>query len=268
MINTNIANIKIAFNYRFSDFFEHNIEHYKTDEPSIHLLETKYYTSDIKIIDGVNNRILAGVDGNIKTLLTYDAAFKHAMIHIDERKFRKETLPHAEYIYMSMVFLEISYLYQYFPMHGSAIAYKNQGLIVSAPSGTGKSTHTRMWKEAFNDDVIYVNDDKPLLKLIDDDIYIFGTPFSGAHTKNTNIRIPLKALVFLNQGLTNDIRPTNKDEAIKKIMRNSLRPKESHEWDEVIRLIDKMIEKVQMIDIDATLSHEAVYAVRKAIFKE
>lgn len=48
--------------------------------------------------------------------------------------------------------------------HGSVIAVDNKGYLFTAPSGTGKSTHTRLWMERFKNRAYMVNDDKPLLK--------------------------------------------------------------------------------------------------------
>ena len=49
--------------------------------------------------------------------------------------------------------------------HSSALALDGQVYLFAAPSGTGKSTHARLWRETFGDRVVMVNDDKPLLKI-------------------------------------------------------------------------------------------------------
>ena len=43
--------------------------------------------------------------------------------------------------------------YNRFLMHGASISYHNNAYLFTAPSGTGKSTHSRLWKERFGDDV-------------------------------------------------------------------------------------------------------------------
>ena len=49
--------------------------------------------------------------------------------------------------------------------HGSALAADGVGYLFTAPSGTGKSTHARLWRELLGGRVRMINDDKPLLRL-------------------------------------------------------------------------------------------------------
>ena len=66
--------------------------------------------------------------------------------------------------------------------HGSVIAVDGQGFLFTAKSGTGKSTHTRLWREYFGDKAVMVNDDKPLLKITDSGVTAYGTPYNGKHS--------------------------------------------------------------------------------------
>ena len=92
-------------------------------------------------------------------------------------------------------------------LHGSAIAFRGAGIVFSAPSGTGKSTHTRLWRERFGDEVTVLNDDKPAIRFIDGVPFLYGTPWSGKTDLNANIKVPLKAVVFLERATENAIRP-------------------------------------------------------------
>lgn len=55
--------------------------------------------------------------------------------------------------------------YDTFLFHGSAIAVGGEGYLFTAKSGTGKSTHTRLWRELLGNRVVIVNDDKPLIRV-------------------------------------------------------------------------------------------------------
>ena len=92
-------------------------------------------------------------------------------------------------------------------IHGSAVAVDGEGYIFVAPSGTGKSTHTRLWRTMFGSRAVVINDDKPLLKCSDDGIIVFGSPWDGKHHLSTNISVPLKAICFLERGKENHIEP-------------------------------------------------------------
>ena len=52
-----------------------------------------------------------------------------------------------------------------FLMHGSVVAVDGEAFLFTAKSGTGKSTHTRLWRERFGERAVMVNDDKPLLRV-------------------------------------------------------------------------------------------------------
>ena len=90
-------------------------------------------------------------------------------------------------------------------MHGSALAMDGKGYIFTAPSGTGKSTHSRFWRIKFGNRVEMVNDDKPFLRFCEDDIYVCGSPWDGKHHLSKNINVPLRAILFLERGTQNQI---------------------------------------------------------------
>lgn len=102
-----------------------------------------------------------------------------------------------------------------FLMHCAVIEYEGRGYAFSAPSGTGKTTHIRLWRKVFGADrVTIVNGDKPILRLIDGIVYAYGTPWCGKEGYNTNTRVPLCGLCFVTRGTENRIRPMTAEEAI------------------------------------------------------
>ena len=62
-------------------------------------------------------------------------------------------------------------------MHGSALCMDGEAYIFIASSGTGKSTHARFWREVFGDRVWMINDDKPMLRFMEDQVLVCGTPW-------------------------------------------------------------------------------------------
>lgn len=121
-----------------------------------------------------------------------------------------------------MLFLEIyrricayALAHDAFLMHCAVIEYEGRGYAFSAPSGTGKTTHIRLWQKVFGADrVTVVNGDKPILRLIDGVFYAYGTPWCGKEGYNKNTRVPLAGLCFVTRGAENRIRPMSVDEAI------------------------------------------------------
>lgn len=101
-------------------------------------------------------------------------------------------------------------------MHGSSIKYKNKGIIFTAPSGTGKSTHTRLWLN--NTDATIINDDKNTLGIENDKLVLYPSPWSGKHKLDNNIKSSLDCIVFLYQNKENVITKLKPIEALKLLM--------------------------------------------------
>ena len=102
--------------------------------------------------------------------------------------------------------------------HGSAIAVDGEVYLFTAPSGTGKSTHTKLWRECFGERAIMVNDDKPFLHLKEDgSMIVYGSPWDGKHHLSTNIGLPLKAICILSQAPANRIEKVTKTDGLQPI---------------------------------------------------
>ena len=107
--------------------------------------------------------------------------------------------------------------------HGSAISMDGEGYIFAAPSGTGKSTHARLWRERYGGRVAMVNDDKPFLKIADSGATIYGSPWDGKHRLSSNISVPLKAIAILERAKENQIERIDPSAALTALMQQSYR---------------------------------------------
>ena len=99
-------------------------------------------------------------------------------------------------------------------LHGSLVAVDGEGFLFCARSGTGKSTHTRYWRELFGSRAVMVNDDKPFFAITDAGVTAYGAPWSGKHGLDTNISVPLKGICLLERGSENRIRKADKEELL------------------------------------------------------
>lgn len=101
-----------------------------------------------------------------------------------------------------------------FLMHASVIEVDGAAYAFSAPSGTGKSTHTSLWlKNVPNARVL--NGDKPLMRVEPDgSVTAFGTPWNGKENWGENISATLRAICFLERGLQNEIRKCSEEESV------------------------------------------------------
>ena len=147
-------------------------------------------------------------------------------------------------------------------MHGSVVAVDNQAYLFTAKSGTGKSTHTRYWREVFGERAVMVNDDKPLLKLTEDGVLACGTPWDGKHRLSTNVCVPLKAICILERGEDNEIYPISAQEALPMVFQQTHRPKKLGKYMEII---DKLTQRVRFYRLRCNLSPDAAKVAYEAM---
>ena len=141
--------------------------------------------------------------------------------------------------------------------HGSVIAVDGIAYLFTAKSGTGKSTHTRLWREHFGERAVMINDDKPLLKITDSGVTVYGTPYDGKHRISTNTSAPLKAICMLYRGEENRIRQVTKSEAYPMLLQQTHRPMNGAKMQAVFTLLDKMCEHLKIYHLDCNMDHDA-----------
>lgn len=98
-------------------------------------------------------------------------------------------------------------------LHASAIRFRERGVLFLGESGTGKSTHTRLWREHISGTVL-LNDDSPVIRAADDEARVYGSPWSGKTPCYRNENCPIAAVVRLSQAPHNRIRRLRPIEAI------------------------------------------------------
>ena len=137
-------------------------------------------------------------------------------------------------------------------LHGSCVAVDGTAFLFTARSGTGKSTHTRLWREVFGDRAVMINDDKPFLQLRDGGVFACGSPWSGKHGLDSNVILPLGGICILERGAENQIRPLAAAEALPMLLHQSYLPKETAK-----RLVEKLAESVPLWKMYCTKAPEA-----------
>lgn len=144
--------------------------------------------------------------------------------------------------------------------HGSVVAVDGEGYLFTAKSGTGKSTHTRLWREYFGERAIMVNDDKPLLQITENQVLVYGTPWDGKHHLSNNMVVPLKAICILERNAENHIEKVTKQNAYPLLIQQIYRPKELGKPQlmmKTLQLVDELARKTSLyrlgcnMDIDA-----------------
>lgn len=164
----------------------------------------------------------------------------------------------AEYVLMGAKFYKEILGKDAFFLHSSAVAVDGSGFAFTGPCGAGKSTHSALWRQYFGTKAIAINDDKPVVKLIDGKAFVCGTPFSGKNDINANISVPLKGICVMNQAPENSIARLQSSEAMTVIMEQTLRPEEPEKIMALLDVLDKTLSQVPVYKLNCTKSFEAV----------
>ena len=141
--------------------------------------------------------------------------------------------------------------------HGSALALDGQCYLFTALSGTGKSTHARLWREYFGSRVVMINDDKPMLRVTNEGVTVYGTPWNGKHHLSINGSAPLKAICLLNRGEENEIHPIDRAEAFPVLFQQSLRLKNPEGMQKCLAIIDAVSRSVPLYSLHCNMEQDA-----------
>lgn len=141
-------------------------------------------------------------------------------------------------------------------LHSSCVVYENKAYLFTAPSGTGKSTHTELWLKRFPGAYI-LNDDKPAIRITPNGVYAYGTPFSGKNDISVNTGVPIGGICILNRGEKNSIVKLSAVEALPTILHQTVRPHEEDAMDKLLQIIDKVLTYVPVYKLHCNMEPEA-----------
>ena len=153
-------------------------------------------------------------------------------------------------------------------VHGSAVVADGSAYLFIAPSGTGKSTHTRHWLEALGERAFIINDDKPLIRITDGEPIIYPTPW-GIKPKPTQAEsAPLKAIILLERADFNRLSPIAESEMFPHLYKAALRGETPDEVIKIIGLERKLMDHVGLFRMQCTDSVEAAETAIKGLKAE
>ncbi len=141
--------------------------------------------------------------------------------------------------------------------HGSCVAVDGVAYLFTAKSGTGKSTHVKLWRELFGDRAQMVNDDKPLLAVTPSGVTAYGTPWDGKHRLSSPVGCPLKAVCILERSPVNRIRKIPAKEAYATLLQQTYRPDKPQALAQTLTLLDKLLSRVELYRLGCNMDPEA-----------
>ena len=148
--------------------------------------------------------------------------------------------------------------------HGSTVAVDGFAYIFTAKCGTGKSTHTRLWRQVFPTAQM-VNDDKPFLTLTNHGVIAHGSPWSGKHGLSSNISVPLKGICILSRGPENKIIPMAPADAMEMLLAQGHCPPDAPK--KFRELTEKLAHSVALWSMECNKNPEAAEVAHRAMSK-
>lgn len=217
-----------------------------------------------------------------RAYLTEDAPHFSAVITAKDREFeqlesweeariegfrpRRYTDPHLERAALQRKFAEHLFDCDTLMFHGSLVAVDGQGYLFTAKSGTGKSTHTRLWREVFGSRVEMLNDDKPFLHVSPQGVTAYGTPWQGKHDLGRNMAVPLRAICVLCRGEENRIEPITPREALPMLLQQTFTPEDPQAMVRTLALVQRLSKTAGLYRLYCNMEPQAAIVARDGMF--
>lgn len=168
--------------------------------------------------------------------------------------FDEET---AEYIRAGGAFYTGLISFDGIMLHASGVVKDGYAYLFSADSGTGKSTHTDLWCK-YLDGAYIINDDKPAIRIVDDEIFVYGTPFSGKEDLSANKKVKLGGICFLYRSEENKIKKIPSESAVVPVLRQTIHSLSEEKLEKLFSLLDKILSRIPVYEMGCNISEEAV----------
>ena len=176
---------------------------------------------------------------------------------------------YLEFIAMNRKLAEWLPLHNAFLLHSALFDVDGVGVAFAAHSGTGKTTHMRLWQNLLGDKMVVVNGDKPIVRFFDDEPtipYAYGTPWNGKEHLGCNMRTPLKHICFIERSETNFVEPVKKEEVINLIFNQVYMPKDPIAVMNTMQLIDRLLSCCSLWKIHCNMEPKAAEIAYETIF--
>lgn len=141
--------------------------------------------------------------------------------------------------------------------HASAVAVDGRAYLFTAKSGTGKSTHVRLWRQLLGNRAVMVNDDKPLLGITSQGVTVFGTPWDGKHRLSTNTAVPLQAICLLTRGEQNSCKEMKPADMLEYLMSQTYLPQNPLLKLKVLELLNTLCDHVRFYRLACNMNPDA-----------
>lgn len=216
---------------------------------------------------------LMKTDGGYRVMLRYTEQGAVHVMRADRRFTQAQASidwsdPYAGVVlcsYLRMVYSQAVVYHRAVSIHASVVSLDHKGFLFMGKSGTGKSTHAMLWQEAFPGCEL-LNDDNPTLRLEEEGVRVYGTPWSGKTPCYKNRSCLVQGMVRLRQAKENRFeQQTGIGAFIHLLPGCSVIRKDEEQYDALCTTLIEMIGKVKMGVLACLPTHEAARVCRAAL---
>ncbi len=148
--------------------------------------------------------------------------------------------------------------------HGVVMEYEGMGILVTARSGVGKTTHTLLWRD--HENALILNGDRSLCRRINDKWYAYGMPWCGSSGEYINRRVPVSYIVQLVRGEKNCVKEVSSFDASMYLLERIFAPV----WEPTLRenaidYCEDMGCRIPLLRLSCRPDLESVDVLKKAI---
>ena len=155
-----------------------------------------------------------------------------------------------------------------FMLHGATFRVGDRCLSLVAKSGTGKTTHMKLWMQLLGDRITVINGDKPIIRFRNGIPVAYGTPFMGKEGDGCRTSAPLTDICFIERSPTNSTRKILPQEAVNLILNQIIFPDKADDMLKLLDMIDKLLNICSLWEIKCNMEPEAAQCAYNAVFKE
>lgn len=212
--------------------------------------------------DGTYQFIIKDVFGNSCCLLIADKDFRMCRCALNgTRNMRTFGLNNA----LMLIFAFAGSRKNAVLVHASLVRQDGWGYAFTAKSGTGKSTQVANWLR-YIPGCDLMNDDNPVIRIIDGTPYIYGSPWSGKTPCYRNIKARLGAMTRINRSEENRVAEAETIEAFTTLLTACSTMKWDHEiFNNISKIIATIIETTPNYNLFCRPDRESAIVCNQAI---
>ena len=211
-------------------------------------------------------------DGGYRVALQYTPQGPVHTMLADERFTSVRAHLHLDDVYagqalsslLRLTFAQAIVWHRAVSIHASAVVCDGKGYLFMGKSGTGKSTHSALWQQNIAGCYL-LNDDNPTLRIVGNEVIVYGTPWSGKYDYSVNTKVPLAGICILSRGTENKIRPHRGAKAVHDILEQTARSADPGFMIKLLELLDKLVTQVPVWFLECNMDPQAAMVSYEAM---